>query len=70
MTMAKREKTYKRELAFTLVLYLFYLGFYDKVAVLEILAWPFMFFVGTSFGMDWASFQTTLATRGRRNDTT
>jgi di/tricarboxylate transporter len=56
-------KTYKREVALVVLAYLFFLGLYGRVEVLEILAWPFMLFVGASFGMDWARKQTELVSR-------
>ena len=53
-------KTYKRETALSVLLYLFYLGLYGRVEIVEILAWPMMLFIGTAFGMEWASRQTNL----------
>jgi hypothetical protein len=56
-------KTYKREVAIAVLLYLGYLGIYGRVEALEVLAWPFMLFVGASFGMDWARKQTDLVVK-------
>lgn len=61
-------KTYKREVAFLMLLYLMYLGLYGTVAVLEVLAWPFMFFVAAAFGMEWSSKQTDLFNKGSSKD--
>lgn len=56
-------KTYKREAALVVLLYLFYLGLYGRIEALEVLAWPLMLFVGAAFGMEWTSKQTNLANR-------
>jgi hypothetical protein len=56
-------KTYKREAAIVVLLYLGYMGLYGRVEALEVIAWPFMLFVGASFGMDWAGKQTQLVTK-------
>ena len=61
-------KTYKREAAIAVLLYLFYLGLYGRTEVVEILAWPFMLFIGASFGMDWAGKQTELLSRKPTDD--
>lgn len=47
-----RNKTWKEELSIGIVMYLMYLGFVGAVGPLEVLVWPFMFFVTASFGMD------------------
>jgi hypothetical protein len=56
-------RTYKREVAVVLLVYLMYLGVMDATSVLEIVIWPFMLFVGAAFGMDWAAKQTDLTSR-------
>lgn len=56
-------KTYKRESAIAVLLYLFYVGLYGRIETLEVLAWPFMLYVGAAFGMDWAGKQTDLTTK-------
>jgi len=62
-------KTYKRETAIAVLFYIFYLGLYGRIEVLEVLAWPFMLFIGAAFGMDWAVKQTDLTTkRETKND--
>jgi len=58
-------KTYKRETALAVLLYLFYLGLFGRVEVLQVLAWPLMLFVGAAFGMDWARKQTDLVSSER-----
>jgi len=47
-----RNKTWKEELSIGIVMYLMYLGAVGAVGPLEVLVWPFMFFVTASFGMD------------------
>lgn len=47
-----QNKTWKEELSFIIVFYLMYLGYLGSVGVLEVLVWPFMFFVTAAFGMD------------------
>ena len=44
--------TWKEELSIVIVLYLMYLGYIGAVGPLEVLVWPFMFFVTAAFGMD------------------
>jgi hypothetical protein len=61
-------KTYKREVAVMLLVYLGYLGLYGRIEALEVLAWPFMLFVGASFGMEWASKQTDLVIKRKDNE--
>lgn len=53
----KQQKTYKREVSILLLVFLCYLAFIGSVEVLQVLIWPFMLFIGASFGMDWASKQ-------------
>jgi hypothetical protein len=50
-------KTFKREVAVAILLYLFYLGLFGREAIVEMLVWPFMLYVGAAFGMDWARSQ-------------
>lgn len=47
-----RNKTWKEELSILIVFYLMYLGYIGATGPLEILVWPFMFFVTAAFGMD------------------
>lgn len=47
-----RNKTWKEELSITIVAYLMYLGVVGSIGALEVLVWPFMFFVTAAFGMD------------------
>lgn len=47
-----RNKTWKEELSIAIVIYLMYLGFLGSTGPLEVLVWPFMFFVTAAFGMD------------------
>ena len=58
--MRREIKTYKREVAFLMFLYIVYLGIVGAVAVLEVVIWPLMLFVATAFGMEWASAQAGL----------
>ena len=62
------KKTYKRETAFLILLYLMYLGLFGTIEALTIVIWPFMLFVGTAFGMDWASSQTDLVRKVLKED--
>lgn len=61
-----RSKTYKREVAFLLLLNLALLSWTDKTQALEILVLPSFAFVAMAFGMDWGSKQTEF-TRSRYN---
>ena len=47
-----RNKTWKEELSIAIVIYLMYLGIVGAIGPLEVLVWPFMFFVTAAFGMD------------------
>jgi hypothetical protein len=58
-------KTYKREWAAIVLIYLGWLGLYGRIEALEVLAWPLMLFVGAAFGMDWARKQTELVSKKR-----
>lgn len=60
-------KTYKRELAAVMLVFLFYLALADKNQALEILTLPTYAFAAMAFGMDWSSKQTDLTRK--RNDT-
>ena len=55
-----RDKTWKRETAVVCLLYLFYLGMFGRIEVVEILAWPVFLFAGAAYGMDWADKTTIL----------
>ena len=61
--MPNKNKTWKREIAMVLLGFIFYLGFIGDIAVLEVVIWPFMLYVGGAYGMEWASKQTTLTTQ-------
>ena len=50
-------KTFKRELAVVIVLFLFYLCIFSSPAIVEVVVWPFMLYVGAAFGMEWAGSQ-------------
>ena len=50
-------KTFKRELAIVIVLFLFYLCIFGSPAIVEVVVWPFMLYVGAAFGMEWAGGQ-------------
>ena len=50
-------KTFKRELAIVIVLFLFYLCIFGSPAIVEVVVWPFMLYVGAAFGMEWAGSQ-------------
>lgn len=54
--MAKK-RTFKRELAIVIVLFLFYLCIFGSPAIVEVVVWPFMLYVGAAFGMEWAGSQ-------------
>ena len=59
-----KEKTFKRELAAVLVLFLCFIAWKaseaEPVETLKVIIWPIMLFVGAAFGMQWASKQTDL----------
>ncbi len=59
-------KTFKRELAAVMLIFLFYLALADKTQALEILTLPTYTFAALAFGMDWGSKQTNL-TKGKPN---
>ena len=63
------EKTYKREFAAALAVFLCVIAWHaaqaDAVETLKVIIWPIMLFVGAAFGMQWASKQTSLTT-GKR----
>ncbi len=61
--MEKKEKTWKREFAFVMVMFLGYLAATDRIDALEILAAPVFLFTIAAFGMDWGSKQTDLLKR-------
>ena len=46
------KKTYKRELAMALLIWLAYVVEVKDVAIVEVLVWPIFAFVGAAFGFD------------------
>jgi len=52
VTSVLKNNTWKEELSILIVAYLMYLGYIGAVGPLEVLVWPFMFFVTAAFGMD------------------
>lgn len=60
-------KTYKRELAVILILWLVYIVEVKDVAIIEILVWPVFSFAAAAFGFDQYSKlqQTTKSSDGR-----
>lgn len=50
---ASRSKTYKREVAFIMLVALLYFGYTGSIEVLEILTGPFCLFIGWAYGLDW-----------------
>ena len=56
--------TWKEELSILIVIYLMYLGYVGAVGPLEVLVWPFMFFVTAAFGMD--KFSDAMPTTKKR----
>ena len=48
----KPTKTYKREIALALLVWLAYIVETKDVQIIEILAWPIMVYVGAAFGID------------------
>lgn len=69
MTGIFKNKTWKEELSIMIVVYLMYMGYIGSVGVLEVLVWPFMFFVTAAFGMDKFA-EITPYTRGRNGSNT
>lgn len=55
-----RNKTYKRETAWVMLIFLGYIAFKGSVDLVEVLVWPIFLFTGASYGMDWATKQTNL----------
>ena len=62
----KQNKTYKREVAVGLVIWLIWLAEAGNIAALTVVAWPVFLFLGAAYGMEWASKQTTIV--GSTND--
>ena len=62
-------KTYKRELAVLLILWLVYIVEVKDVAIIEILVWPVFSFAAAAFGFDQYSKlqQATKSSDGRRS---
>jgi hypothetical protein len=46
------KKTYKRELAIILLIWLAYVVEVKDVSIIEVLVWPIFAFVGAAFGFD------------------
>lgn len=67
MPVLRTNKTYKRELAAVMLVFLFYLALADRTQALEILTLPTYIFAAMAFGMDWSSKQTDLTRK--RNET-
>lgn len=67
--MSNSTKTWKRETASVMLLYIGWLGITDRVEVLSIVIGPFMLFVLAAFGMDWIGRQSheTIAAITNRN---
>jgi hypothetical protein len=59
------KKTFKRETAWAFMLILGYIVYIENIALLQVVIWPFMLFIGTSYGMDWATKQTDFTKRGK-----
>ena len=60
-----KNKTWKEELSIAMSFYLMYLGYVGATGPLEILVWPFMFFITAAFGMgEFSKFSSKLPTRG------
>ena len=59
-----QQKTFKREIAVCLALFLCLIAWKaaeaEPVETLKVIIWPIMLFVGAAFGMQWASKQTSL----------
>ncbi len=59
-----QQKTFKREIAPALALFLCFIAWKasdaEPVETLKVIIWPIMLFVGAAFGMQWASKQTDL----------
>ena len=49
----KKPKTYKRELAISLLVWLVYVVETKDANIIEILVWPIFTFAALAFGMDW-----------------
>ena len=47
-----RKKTYKREVGFLLLLWLFYLSIWGSIEVLGLLVWPVFVYVLGAYGLD------------------
>lgn len=69
-----KPKTYKREIAILLFVWLIYLVETKDVSVVEILVWPIFTFSALAFGMDWFGKsggmrdQSPEPTNGRRSE--
>lgn len=58
-------KTFKRETAWAFIAIMSYVIYQGDAEILKVIVWPFMLFVGASFGMDWASKQTGFTRKGQ-----
>ena len=61
-------KTYKREVALVLFLWLGYIVETKDVNTIEILVWPIFTFSALAFGMDW--FGKSVGVRGKSSEPT
>lgn len=64
----KLKKTYKRETAWTLMMWCIYLSIFGNIEALKIVVWPCFLFLGAAYGMDWASKQTNLLNKRMGED--
>lgn len=56
-------KTWSRETAVTLLIFLCYLGYVGSVEVLSILAWPFVIFSMAAFGLKQPAVKDLISAR-------
>src|SRR5210317_852344 len=50
---SQTKKTWKREVAFIMLVALLFFGYRESIQVLEILTTPFTIFIAWSYGLDW-----------------
>lgn len=48
------DKTWKRETAILVLLWVIYVSIHGSVQALSIIVWPAFLFIGAAFGMEWA----------------
>lgn len=48
----EKQKTYKREIAVVLLIYIMVTGYIGDFRVLEVVTWPFLVYVMAAFGFD------------------